>query len=232
MKIKDLLLALLILMVTTTHSQKVNIIPQPNEMNLQRGYFTFTRLLIHTNSKSQATAKYLLQELKKISRKSYYIRLNEQPSSNYISFNENTNLSKEAYELRIADNGISITAAGPTGWFYGSQSLLQIFTQYEKNRGQTTSLPKLTIKDQPAFQWRAYMLDEARYFKGAQQVKLLLDEMAYLKMNVFHGELKLKNTHYSQRLGQNEKALKLVQNNGKAQYSRANPMKGFIPKKK
>lgn len=189
MKIKDLLLPLLILMVTATHSQKVNIIPQPNEMNLQGGYFTFTRLLIHTNSKSQATAKYLLQELKKISRKSYYLRLNEQPSSNYISFDKNTTLSKEAYELRIADNGISITAAGPTGWFYGTQSLLQIFTQYEKNRGQTTSLPKLTIKDQPAFQWRAYMLDEARYFKGAQQVKMLLDEMAYLKMNVFHWHL-------------------------------------------
>lgn len=123
-------------------------------------------MLIHANSKSQATAKYLLQELKKISRKSYYIRLNEQPSSNYISFDKNTTLSKEAYELRIADNGISITAAGPTGWFYGTQSLIQIFTQYEKNRGQTTSLPKLSIKDKPTFSWRAFMLDEARHFKG------------------------------------------------------------------
>lgn len=33
------------------------------------------------------------------------------------------------------------------------------------------------------------MLDEARYFKGMEQVKMLLDEMAYLKMNVFHWHL-------------------------------------------
>ena len=33
------------------------------------------------------------------------------------------------------------------------------------------------------------MLDEGRYFKGMTQVKLLLDEMARLKMNVFHWHL-------------------------------------------
>ena len=33
------------------------------------------------------------------------------------------------------------------------------------------------------------MLDEARYFKGKEQVKLLLDQMALLKMNVFHWHL-------------------------------------------
>lgn len=33
------------------------------------------------------------------------------------------------------------------------------------------------------------MLDEARYFKGKEQVKLLLNEMAYLKMNIFHWHL-------------------------------------------
>lgn len=33
------------------------------------------------------------------------------------------------------------------------------------------------------------MLDEARYFKGMEQVKMLLDEMAFLKMNIFHWHL-------------------------------------------
>lgn len=33
------------------------------------------------------------------------------------------------------------------------------------------------------------MLDEARHFKGMDQVKMLLDEMALLKMNVFHWHL-------------------------------------------
>lgn len=33
------------------------------------------------------------------------------------------------------------------------------------------------------------MLDEGRYFKGKEVVKQLLDEMADLKMNVFHWHL-------------------------------------------
>ena len=41
----------------------------------------------------------------------------------------------------------------------------------------------------PAFSWRAFMLDEGRYFKGKEVVKQLLDEMADLKMNVFHWHL-------------------------------------------
>ena len=59
------------------------------------------------------------------------------------------------------------------------------FSKYEKQ----LTLKEVTIKDAPNFKWRAFMLDEARYFKGMEQVKLLLDEMAFLKMNVFHWHL-------------------------------------------
>lgn len=240
MKIKDLLLPLLILMVTATHLQKVNIIPQPNEMNLQRGYFTFIRLQIHANSESQSTANYLLKELQKVSRKSYQIRINKKLSSNYISFDKNQTLSKEAYELIITDNGISITASGPTGWFYGVQGLLQIFNQYEKNRGQTTSLPKLAIKDQPAFKWRAYMLHEARHFKGPNQVKLLLDEMAYLKMNTFHWHLiddqgwriEIKKYPLLTKIGSKRKSTQIGPKQWESPIQSGEPHEGFYTQEK
>ncbi len=45
------------------------------------------------------------------------------------------------------------------------------------------------IEDYPAFAWRSFMLDEARHFKGKEVVKQLLDEMALLKMNIFHWHL-------------------------------------------
>ena len=48
---------------------------------------------------------------------------------------------------------------------------------------------KAIVTDYPAFSWRAFMLDEGRYFKGKEVVKQLLDEMADLKMNVFHWHL-------------------------------------------
>ncbi|MFT7620703.1 MAG: hexosaminidase, partial [Planctomycetota bacterium] len=39
------------------------------------------------------------------------------------------------------------------------------------------------------FKWRAFMLDEARHFKGEVEVKKILDQMAALKMNTFHWHL-------------------------------------------
>ena len=45
------------------------------------------------------------------------------------------------------------------------------------------------MTDYPAFSWRAFMLDEGRYFKGKEVVLNLLDRMAELKMNVFHWHL-------------------------------------------
>ena len=50
-------------------------------------------------------------------------------------------------------------------------------------------VPSVTIKDGPRFKWRAFMLDEARYFHGEVFVKQMLDQMALLKMNTFHWHL-------------------------------------------
>ena len=60
---------------------------------------------------------------------------------------------------------------------------------YSEVKLSSIDIPQVIIKDSPRFSWRAFMLDEARYFKGTQQVKMLLDEMARLKMNVFHWHL-------------------------------------------
>ena len=90
-----------------------------------------------------------------------------------------------AYELIVHSNGVDIRAAEKSGIYYGIQSLLQIIHK-EKH---TMTLRKLAISDFPAFQWRGFMLDESRYFKGKEVVKDLLDRMGRLKMNVFHWHL-------------------------------------------
>ena len=50
-------------------------------------------------------------------------------------------------------------------------------------------IPAMTVSDEPRFSWRAFMLDEARHFKGMKEVKKILDQMAQHKMNVFHWHL-------------------------------------------
>ena len=96
-------------------------------------------------------------------------------------------LGKEGYELSIGAGGVRIVAADPGGCFYGIQSYLQLLPSTPSS--DAWSVAACTIKDRPRFSWRGFMLDEARHFKGESEVKRLLDEMAALKMNVFHWHL-------------------------------------------
>jgi len=92
---------------------------------------------------------------------------------------------KEAYILDASGNSILIKGNSPAGIFNGIQTLRQII----KDNGGVKTVEKGVITDYPAFTWRAFMLDESRHFKGEKVVLQLLDEMAALKLNIFHWHL-------------------------------------------
>ena len=92
---------------------------------------------------------------------------------------------KEGYVLDATSGKIMIKANSPAGILNGVQTLRQVIKEKEGK----LMLQKAIVTDYPAFSWRAFMLDEGRYFKGKEVVKQLLDEMADLKMNVFHWHL-------------------------------------------
>lgn len=109
-------------------------------------------------------------------------------SQGTLSFTLNAtadNAADEAYGLIVDKGGVKITSSTETGLFYGVQTLRQLI-QANEDMGM---IPGVTIMDAPRFGWRAFMLDEGRYFQGKEQVKKLLDEMARLKMNIFHWHL-------------------------------------------
>ena len=91
----------------------------------------------------------------------------------------------EGYIIDIGSKNIRIRAKTPAGILYGIQSLRQMLSLCS---GHLTA-QKVTVTDWPAFTWRAYMLDEGRYFKGKEVVKRILDRMSELKMNTFHWHL-------------------------------------------
>lgn len=91
----------------------------------------------------------------------------------------------EGYVMDVASGKIKIKANTATGVQHGIQTLRQIIKEKEGKH----IIQRATVTDYPAFSWRAFMLDEGRYFKGKQAVKNVLDQMALLKMNVFHWHL-------------------------------------------
>ncbi|WP_036841120.1 beta-N-acetylhexosaminidase [Polaribacter sp. Hel_I_88] len=194
MKIKSLFFFSLLISLNSQKvlSQELQITPRPLEVISGNNTFkinTETQLVFDENTKKIVTnlQDYFKNDFGFDLKTTNYQSLKK----NYIVFKVDENLAEEGYELTISEDKIRICAKNATGWFYGTQTLMQLcsynadFSKYEKQ----LTLKEVTIKDAPNFKWRAFMLDEARYFKGMEQVKMLLDEMAFLKMNVFHWHL-------------------------------------------
>lgn len=101
-------------------------------------------------------------------------------------------LGDEAYKISIKPDQVLVEVNTDKGVFYAGRTLAQLLPVafFEKNKGNTEwTLPLVEITDYPRFSWRAYTLDEARYFFGEKEVKKLLDQMALMKMNVLHWHL-------------------------------------------
>ncbi len=171
---------LAMLFTYTAFSQSVvPIIPFPNQVVMQKGNLELSKgLFIKGNSNYK---DYLRKTLKDEFQLEFIS--DNKGIELQLSVSSDKKKSAEAYTLDIKPKMIKIQASDEAGIFYGIQSLRQLLLANHKQ------LPLLSIEDSPAFKWRSYMLDEARYFHGKETVKQLLDEMALLKMNKFHWHL-------------------------------------------
>lgn len=172
-------------------SQDVSIVPKPVEVSIQKGDFLFsdkTSLII--DNKSRRTAEFIQKRLKD----GLGMVLNKRDSGDFMNrlileINEKSGLAKEAYKLVIDDN-ITINASDEKGLFYGVQSLLHLMPAevYGEQAIKMPSfkLPKLTIFDQPRFEYRGFMVDISRIFATKKDLMKIIDMMAMHKLNVLH----------------------------------------------
>jgi len=175
--------------------RSVSVIPQPQELNLTNGQFDInSATVILADSAFSAEARYLETRMEapaglKLEIKSTTDRKKLQ---NVIILRESTDssLGAEGYSLEITPAAVTVSAFAPAGVFYGIQTFLQLLPveafSSQKAAGVVWSAPGVKIRDIPRFPWRAYHLDDARWFHGEAEVLRLLDQMAALKLNVFH----------------------------------------------
>lgn len=199
--LSTLLLILVITMtINCTRIAEVSIIPMPLQIKVDAGKFTITpETLILADTASAETAKYLKVLLTSVVDLTYEIQdrnsLKEYENAIVIKTAPELTeqLGDEGYTLLVEKNGVEISAATSTGQFYGIQTLRQLLPEQIENKVKSSKLDLsvhyIQIVDRPRFSWRAFMLDEARHFKGMAVVKKLLDQMALHKMNVFHWHL-------------------------------------------
>jgi hexosaminidase len=95
-------------------------------------------------------------------------------------------LGTEGYHLRVARDGIGITANTGAGIFYGFQTLRQLFPAPPAT---ANALPYIVITDRPAYRWRGVMLDVSRHFFPVSFVEQYIDIASTYKLNTFHWHL-------------------------------------------
>jgi len=179
------------------------IIPLPQKIEIRPGAFVLhangpapaAGTKIFAQASAEETGRYLARELR--ARTSIALEVVTKPAAAGIEnikltlLDANPALSDESYTLAVTPEGVTIQARASTGLFYGVQSLLQLLPAGSDTAKPSTNvvIPCVHIEDQPRFRWRGLMLDVSRHFFTKEEVKRLLDEMAWHKLNVFHWHL-------------------------------------------
>lgn len=107
----------------------------------------------------------------------------QQADGTPVVVNLASELSKEGYQLTIAEQGINIIAGSGTGAFYALQSIASLMMP------NSLEVPYLTVNDEPRFEFRGMHLDVSRNFKTKPFVLQLIEQMAAYKLNKFHFHL-------------------------------------------
>jgi len=169
------------------HAFALDIIPKPLRIKENTGAFTLSK---HTRILSDHLLLNETKLLQEYIKSAYGLILKKtRDTSSQISLvidkNHQEFSDPESYRLHVEGNKVTIIASHRKGIFHGIQTLRQLI----KKKGNVISIPCAEIEDQPRLSWREFMLDEARFFRGKTVVKQILDQMAFLKMNVFHWHL-------------------------------------------
>src|ERR1041385_6768099 len=165
---------------------EISIIPQPNSITINKGYFEFsrdTKIIAADGSAVKAG-----NSLNDLLMESYgftleIIRDTNQP--NTITFLMYQNQAGEGYFLKIEPDSIQITGS-ERGMFYGIQSLIQLFPV---NFNGEARIPSATIRDAPRFRYRGMHLDVSRHFMPVEFIKKYIRLISRYKYNFFHWHL-------------------------------------------
>ena len=191
---KLFLISLLFIYVTTFGQTKIIIVPKPVSLEMHSGNFNFNSATnIIADNSAMHEAKMLNFYLKKLYGFTLpeKTKLNNNKKETSVIFKLlKTSGRKDAYTLDVDANKIIISSAGNEGLFYGMQTLLQLLPE---TKGESVSagfsIPQLSIKDYPRFQYRGMHLDVGRHFFDVDFIKRYIDYLAYHKYNTFHWHL-------------------------------------------
>ena len=169
-----------------TKPEEIKIIPQPQEVVMGKGVFTFkpeTKVWMDSvKGIDPFIAEYLQRMIERVDG-CFLVWEKEDKDKASIVVTTDTLLGKEEYRLNVKGDGIQITAGGNGGLLYALTSLDQLMV-FNHN-----TIPVLQINDHPRFAYRGMHLDVSRHFYPKEFILKLIDALSYYKINRFHWHL-------------------------------------------
>ncbi len=169
----------------------ITIIPKPVKTELKSGSFKFTNntKIVVSKEDQKEIVNILIEKVKNAAEWNMEI-VDKVPSSDFIELVFDKSKAKDAYELIVNSNNITIKAGETGGFLYGMESLIQLLppqiNSSKVENGTDWLVPCIEINDFPRFQWRGLMLDLSRHFFKKEYLLKTIDRLAIHKMNVLH----------------------------------------------
>ena len=160
---------------------RVDVIPYPNQVEVTSAKTDISKVdRIVYDEALGGEADFLQEALEELGYGEMELARNGKGGAHSISLKLDESRGGEGYVMKSGRRSVEIRGS-QAGVFYGIQTLLQQIVNDDVRCGE--------IVDAPRYEWRGFMLDEARHFFGKEKVESLLDMMAYFKLNKFHWHL-------------------------------------------
>jgi hexosaminidase len=191
---RTLFLTTLLFVKLLTHSQSINIIPQPRSIKVNDGpgFLISKNTVIVTEGSGMENSFHFLNDYL---GKYYGFQLKVATASSskneiHLNYEKMEEQFPGAYHMKVDGDGIYIAGDNESGVFYAIQTLVQLLPVREaKNFSKTLSIPFVDIEDAPRFAYRGLHFDVSRHFFSVDYVKKYIDYIALHKMNYFHWHL-------------------------------------------
>lgn len=168
------------------------VIPLPQEITETAGAEPFivrsstTICYPEGNEKMERTARFLADYIREVT--GTQVKVGTRAGSNCIQLSLDSTLSNpESYELTVTKDGVQLKGATEAAVFLGTQTLHKALPITEGHA--LGALPAGTVKDEPRFAYRGFMIDVGRHFFSVDYLKELIDVMALHNINHFHWHL-------------------------------------------
>ncbi len=175
-------LALVLLLGTAAACAQPALIPWPRSVEWRSGSFRLTQVSVVVDPELENGAKPLRAHLNTIGA----LALLTNELMRVVHVHRDTLVPAVGYTLDIAPDKVTIGARTTAGALHAFRTLQQLEV---RDGSGALGWPCAHIEDAPAYVWRGTMLDVSRHFYSVDFLKRYLDELARLKLNIFHWHL-------------------------------------------